>query len=527
MGSSDDRSPSGRNLATDATIAGVAGVAGAGVAGVAGAGDASSSVTDETLLGTSSPSTRSGDPNNDAELPRGLAVGEYEIEEVIGRGGFGTVYRATQPVIGKRVAIKVLSRKYSADKEMVSRFTAEARAVNQIRHRHIIDIFAFGSLPDDGRHFYVMELLDGEPLDQYLATNGPLRLDQALPILRAIARALDAAHAKGVAHRDLKPENVFLARDDDGNLFPKLLDFGIAKLNNSDEALAHKTNTGVPLGTPYYMSPEQCRGQNVDHRPDVYSFGVLAYRLLTGRFPFEGALIDILHHHMHDDPPAPSTKKADLGPAVDAAILWMLHKEPSERPKSAIAAVVALQDDKTPTPMLSAILTEKVPRTATRSWLIPALALIVLAGGVIVFFTIRGSDDTPTPTPDVRPAVAPPPPAPPDAPVVTLATPDASLASTDIIIDVTGVPEGTEVSLGKTVVGSAPGPVQIPRSEKKMALTFRAEGYLSVSRPVVPDKDQPLDVGGLKKKLSPTRPTKPNPEDPDEIPSPFKKEKTR
>ena len=205
---------------------------------------------------------------SDQDLAVGMNVGEYKIEVAIGRGGFGTVYRAVHPLIGKQVAIKVLARKYSSDPEVVSRFVAEARAVNQIRHRNIIDIFAFGALPD-GRHYYVMEHLDGEPFDQYLRRIGPLPLADALPILRAIARALDAAHAKGIAHRDLKPENIFLAHDADGATFPKLLDFGIAKLLQPEEDVRHRTGTGVPIGTPYYMSPEQCRGREVDHRTDV------------------------------------------------------------------------------------------------------------------------------------------------------------------------------------------------------------------------------------------------------------------
>jgi serine/threonine protein kinase len=134
----------------------------------------------------------------DRPLETGDVVGEYVIQAPLGKGGFGTVYRATHPVIGKQVAIKVLARRYSSDEEMVSRFVAEARAVNQIRHRNIIDIFSFGQLPD-GRHYYVMEFLDGAPLDRHLNDHGSLPLDKALPILRAIARALDAAHAKGIA----------------------------------------------------------------------------------------------------------------------------------------------------------------------------------------------------------------------------------------------------------------------------------------------------------------------------------------
>ena len=171
---------------------------------------------------------------------------------------------------------------------MVSRFIAEARAVNQIRHRNIIDIFSFGQL-DDGRQYYVMELLDGEPLDALIERDGRLPLAEAIPILRGIARALDAAHAKGIAHRDLKPENVFLGRDPTARVFPKLLDFGIAKLLAPEDGPKHKTRTGTPIGTPYYMSPEQCRGRDVDHRTDIYSFGVLAYRMLTGVLPVRRA----------------------------------------------------------------------------------------------------------------------------------------------------------------------------------------------------------------------------------------------
>ncbi|NVB83516.1 MAG: serine/threonine protein kinase, partial [Kofleriaceae bacterium] len=146
------------------------------------------------------------------DLAAGERVGEYEVEGKLGQGAFGTVYKATHPLIGKVVAIKVLARKFSVDPEMVSRFVAEARAVNQIRNRHIIDIFSFGALDDD-RQYYVMEYLDGEPLDALVDRAGNLTLADALPILRGIAKALDAAHAKDIAHRDLKAENVFLARD--------------------------------------------------------------------------------------------------------------------------------------------------------------------------------------------------------------------------------------------------------------------------------------------------------------------------
>jgi eukaryotic-like serine/threonine-protein kinase len=282
---------------------------------------------------------------HDRDLEPGQKVGEYVVEEKIGSGGFGTVFRGAHPLIGKIVAIKVLKRQYSADPEMVSRFVAEARAVNQIRHRNIIDIFAFGHL-DDGRHYYVMEYLDGLPLDEYIDSVGQMPLAEAIPLLRSLARALDAAHAKGIAHRDLKPENVFLATDPDGTVFPKLLDFGIAKLLAQAPGEAkHRTRTGAPIGTPYYMSPEQCRGRDVDHRTDIYAFGIVAYKLLTGEVPFDGEdYMEILLQQINDAPPPPSSKNPELPASVDAGVLWMLRKDPSERPPNLVTAVRGLED---------------------------------------------------------------------------------------------------------------------------------------------------------------------------------------
>src|SRR5262249_29514066 len=157
----------------------------------------------------------------------------------LGEGGFGAVYKAVHPLIGKTAAVKILNRQYSSNPQMVSRFIAEARAVNQIRHKNIIDIFSFGVLAD-GRQYFVMELLEGMPFDRYIDTHGRLAPEVALPILRQVARALDAAHAQQIVHRDLKPENIYLTFDEDGGVHPKLLDFGIAKLT-TDASGGHKT----------------------------------------------------------------------------------------------------------------------------------------------------------------------------------------------------------------------------------------------------------------------------------------------
>ncbi|WP_394820532.1 serine/threonine-protein kinase [Pendulispora albinea] len=280
----------------------------------------------------------------DRELEPGFMVGEYRIEGKIGEGGFGSVYRAVHPLIGKTAAIKVLSRQYSSNPQVVSRFIAEARAVNQIRHRNIIDIFSFGAL-DDGRQYFVMELLDGMPLDRYLKDEkGRLSPEEAIPILRGVARALDAAHLTGILHRDLKPENIFLSFDEDGRPFPKLLDFGIAKLVGAAKSgVDLKTRTGTPMGTPYYMSPEQCRGKEVDHRTDIYSFGVLTHELLTGDVPFQGAdVVELLMKQTREPPPPMSSMCAAVPAALDAPVLQMLAKEPEGRPASVGAALDAL-----------------------------------------------------------------------------------------------------------------------------------------------------------------------------------------
>jgi serine/threonine-protein kinase len=276
------------------------------------------------------------------DVAEGTKVGEYRVDGKLGEGGFGAVYRAEHPVIGKAAAIKVLNRQFSANPEIVSRFVAEARAVNQIRHRNIIDIFAFGQLPD-GRHYYVMELLRGATLDRYLAERGRLTVAEAAPLIRGIARALAAAHAAGIAHRDLKPENVFIADGEDGP-YPKLIDFGIAKLLGEGAPTSHKTRTGAPIGTPYYMSPEQCRGRGVDQRTDIYALGVLIHVLLTGALPFDGGdMIDVFMKHISEAPPRMSEVCADVPAALDEPVLRMLAKHADERPQTATAALEAFE----------------------------------------------------------------------------------------------------------------------------------------------------------------------------------------
>ncbi len=461
----------------------------------------------------------------DPDLESGQQVGEYVVDGLLGEGAFGTVFRAAHPLIGKLVAIKVLARRFSVDPEMVSRFVAEAKAVNQIRHRHIIDIFSFGQLPD-GRSYYVMEYLDGETLDARITREGKLPLAEALPILKGIARALDAAHAKGIAHRDLKAENVFLAADG-GGVFPKLLDFGIAKLlAPDDDGLKHKTRTGTPVGTPFYMSPEQCRGRDVDHRTDFYAFGVLAYLLLTGKYPHDAEdAMSILMRQITAHPEPPTVIAPELPRRIDDAIGWLIAKDPADRPpnlREAIAvfeqaaadAGITIVADAWDAPTISE--TGPLHTAAARtvkppSWGQPRASnaptparsigkLVTIAGIAIVGVAIALAILQPwaaEPPPVIEPMARPTTPVEIPTPVVTPPTkaPEPQM----VIVDVTGVPDGTEVLVAGMTVGVAPGPVQLPRDTSALVLVFKADGYKLESRTVTPDRDQAIEIK-LKKK---------------------------
>ncbi|MBI2896715.1 MAG: serine/threonine protein kinase [Deltaproteobacteria bacterium] len=275
-----------------------------------------------------------------ADLAPGTKVGEYEIERKVGAGGCGVVYLARHPLIGKRAAVKVLAPARAADPVQVDRFLLEARSVNAIGHRNIVDIFAFGKLPD-GRTYLVMEFLEGEDLGKHLEKVGRLAPEEVVPILSQLARGLAAAHAKGFVHRDLKPENVFVTTQD-GQPQVKLLDFGLTKLADATEA-TRKTRKGVVMGTPQYMSPEQARGRDVDHRTDIYSLGVVLYECLTGRLPFDSnSDVDILIRHACEAPQPPSLI-APLPAGIDRIVLKCLEKDSARRYASATDVAVDLE----------------------------------------------------------------------------------------------------------------------------------------------------------------------------------------
>ncbi len=335
-------------------------------------------------------------------LGPGMEIGGYLIESVLGQGGMGIVYAATHPLIGKRAAVKVLKPELSKEPAAVERFIREARAVNQIGHPNIVDIYDFGQLPD-GRSYYLMDLLDGEPLRAKLK-RGPVHVSQAATVIDETASALVAAHDKGIIHRDLKPDNVFMV--DVAGRWPevRLLDWGLAKLVRGGGKFI--TVTGSVMGTPVYMSPEQARGEQVDHRTDIYALGVMSYELLAGTVPFKGkSSVDTMLAHQEEPVPPLAARVPDLPDELGQLIEAMLAKNADDRPTlAAVRAVLQrLRGTKIPTMTAAGL---QLPRTSASE---------VLEASLSAQMTVPRMHASADPQPSASaqiPALPPPPPFP-------------------------------------------------------------------------------------------------------------------
>jgi serine/threonine-protein kinase len=275
----------------------------------------------------------------------GDVVGNYRIIGKIGEGGMGAVYVAEHVLIGRRAALKVLLHEMSHRQDLVTRFFNEARAATAVKHPGIVEIYDFG-YHTDGSAYIVMEYLEGESLSARLRRTGPLPATRAAALGRQVAGALGAAHAKGIVHRDLKPDNIFIVQDPDiaDGERPKILDFGIAKLATGDQPGTSMTRTGMVMGTPAYMSPEQSKGAgHVDARTDLYALGCILFEMVCGRPPFvaEGGG-EVMAQHIYAPVPAPSSI-APVTPQLEQLLLRALAKDPAHRFQSADEMITALQ----------------------------------------------------------------------------------------------------------------------------------------------------------------------------------------
>ena len=269
-------------------------------------------------------------------------AGKYRVEQLIKRGGMGAVYRGKHVLMDKTVAIKVLRPALAVDDEVVARFSREAKAASRISHPHAVSVTDFGEA-ENGVVFLVMEYLDGRTLKEIIRADGPMKLDRVVEIVRQVTGALDAAHQQGVVHRDLKSDNIMLVRHD-GEDWAKVLDFGIAKIASASVIDHDITAPNLVVGTPQYMSPEQCsQTQPLDARSDVYSLGVIVYEMLAGRVPFTGeSATIIMMKQVQDPPPSVLATRPDLPRAVDNVISRALAKHPADRFQTAGELFAAL-----------------------------------------------------------------------------------------------------------------------------------------------------------------------------------------
>jgi serine/threonine-protein kinase len=432
--------------------------------------------------------------------------GRYKVEKMLGQGGMGIVYKAQHVILQKALAVKVLRADVSKDQEIMSRFRQEAQSASAIGSQHIIDISDFGQLPD-GSTYFVMEFLGGRELTKVIESDRPIPPERVVDIGSQLCDALGAAHDRGIVHRDMKPDNVFLIKRGGSDDFVKVLDFGIAKVGGASSKL---TKAGQVFGTPHYMSPEQCAGQGVDHRTDIYALGVILYELACGKVPFDADnLMGILTKHIYEKPiplhqlPPP----VEVPPGLEAVILRCLEKSPDHRYQtmaevkadlSAFAAgrtpnaVVNAVDRTTgaridPTGQLSALQVEvgragEPPPSKMPMILGAVVGLVALAGVALAVYFVVLAPEPPPPEPiaqvvtapepepevipDPEPEVAPLPPPAPDAVTITVVSEPAG-------VEVWMQDEGGE----GTLLGNTPFVLEQPARGARVDLTLRQPGY--------------------------------------------------
>jgi eukaryotic-like serine/threonine-protein kinase len=484
-----------------------------------GAGDTAVAVATDPRTSISDPigsveTPVAGTPAVTAELVGATLSGRYQVTRKIGQGGMGAVYEAKHTAIGGRFAIKVLLDKYAKRDAIVARLKQEAQLATSLDHEHIIRVTDFGST-DDGRTFVVMEFLEGESLAERLARESKMSEQSILRIAAQAASALAAAHAKGIVHRDIKPENLFLIKRKEQD-FVKIVDFGISKnLRASDEQEEQPrlTQTGMVLGTPLYMSPEQARGdEDLDHRVDIYALGVIMYETATGRVPFAGTnYLSVISQVLNDDPKPVRELRPELTDEFEAIVSRTMAKKREDRYASANALLEDLQallDDPTHSTERARITSprRKLPRPKIPklAWAIGGIGILIAAVTIAVVMMNGG---TPKKRGDKAPQVLPPPvmvdaavaaPPPVDAPPV----PETKKIKLEIETD----PPGGLVMKESEELGKAPRSLFLVKKDKEVKFSATLPGglYGEVTiNPIEEQGDSKKVVLHLKKQAAP------------------------
>jgi eukaryotic-like serine/threonine-protein kinase len=456
-----------------------------------------------------------------------ILANRYKVTRRLGTGGFGAVFDAEDTKIKKRVAVKVLTRDLVCDTAVLARFRQEAEAASQAGHENIVDITDFDRTAD-GHYFLVMEYLEGQDLGAAIRSAPRPSIPRILTIMIQVCRALHAAHSKGIVHRDLKPANIFLTTRGSRADFVKVLDFGISKFMELDGQSARLTKTGQIVGTPLYMSPEQaCGEEEVDHRVDIYSMGVIMYEALVGKTPFIASnYLGLIAQHAAEPPIPPSKLRPDLEiPApVEEIVLRALAKKPTDRFSTmtemegalihalatldpAIAAGYAL--DATPASVLLARTGHGAPtarpslpvlRPRPPRWIVAAAAAALMAVGVVAYLAWPRAPRVAPLTFDAR------------VPVVTR-LPDQRAApatqAAQVLLEVSSTPAGASVldASGKKL-GVTPLRLHVDRSTTPLVLTVKRRGYAPAPLTVVPSTDRSEELT-LKKWTRGTLPDEP------------------
>ena len=448
------------------------------------------------------PTPSAGTPALSTELIGSTLSGKFLINRKVGQGGMGAVYEATHTQLGKRVAVKVLLEKYAQREAIVKRLRQEAQLASSVGNEHIIDITDIGTT-EDGRTYVVMEFLEGESLAECLARETRLPEQRILKLISQAASALSAAHIKGIVHRDIKPENLFLLKRKDQD-FVKVVDFGISKslrATGEEEEQPRLTQTGMVLGTPLYMSPEQARGDDeLDARVDIYALGVIMYEAATGTVPFTGNnYLSVISQVLNETPKSIRELRPEISDEFEAIVAKTMAKNKGDRYASAIellADLSALLDDPTHSTERARITgpRKKLPKKLSPSryvvW-IGGVAVIVAAVAVTVKVMMGGSSPAVVTPPDAQVAVMPPDAAvvaPPDVAPVPPARVDIKIETdpkgASILVD--GLP-GTGIN-GEKVT---PMTLSVLETTEKTEFIIQLEGYEEKSFKKIPKEYDP------------------------------------